>query len=113
MDREIHGQMRQALVHMNKSGITSVLDRATGELLQVFSVPEVQTWISGITEDGKLVGRVEPRLGKTTTVCPTAAGAKSWNSMAYSPRTGFTCPSMSCARTFGRITRRPRRDRII
>ena len=89
MDREIRGRMRQVLVHMNKSGITSVLDRATGELLGVFSVPEVQTWISGITEDGKLVGRVEPQLGKTTTVCPTAAGAKSWNSMAYSPRTGY------------------------
>ena len=89
MDREIHGRMRQVLVHMNKSGITSVLDRVTGELLEVFSVPEVQTWISGITEDGKLVGRDEPQLGKTTTVCPTAAGAKSWNSMAYSPRTGF------------------------
>ena len=55
----------------------------------MFSVPEVQNWISGITEDGKLVGRVEPQLGKTTTFCPTAAGAKSWNSMAYSPRTGF------------------------
>jgi alcohol dehydrogenase (cytochrome c) len=89
MDREIRGRMRQVLVHMNKSGITSVLDRVTGELLGVFSVPEVQTWISGITEDGKLVGRNEPQLGKTTTVCPTAAGAKSWNSMAYSPRTGF------------------------
>ncbi len=35
------------------------------------------------------MGRVEPQLGKTTTVCPTAAGAKSWNSMAYSPRTGY------------------------
>jgi len=89
MDREIHGRMRQVLVHMNKSGITSVLDRGTGELLKVFSVPEVQTWISGITEDGKLVRRNEPQIGKTTTVCPTAAGAKSWNSMAYSPRTGF------------------------
>src|SRR6202167_2698581 len=89
MDREIRGRMWQVLVHLNKSGITSVLDRVTGELLGVFSVPEVQTWISGITEDGKLVGRNEPQLGKTTTVCPTAAGAKSWNSMAYSPRTGY------------------------
>ena len=53
----------------------------------MFTVPEVQNWISGVTEDGKLVGRVEPQLGKTTTICPTAAGAKSWNSMAYSPRT--------------------------
>jgi alcohol dehydrogenase (cytochrome c) len=89
MDREIHGRMRQVLVHMNKSGITSVLDRTTGELLEVFDVAEVRNWITGITEDGKLVGRLEPQLGKTTTICPTAAGAKSWNSMSYSPRTGF------------------------
>ena len=89
MDRQIKGRMRQVLVHMNKSGLTSVLDRATGELLQVFSVPEVRTWITGVTEDGKLVGRNEPHLGSTTTICPSAAGAKSWNSMAYSPRTGF------------------------
>jgi len=89
MDREIRGRLRQVLVHMNKSGLTSVLDRATGEFLGAFSVPEVRTWIAGITEDGKLVGRNEPQLGKTTTICPSAAGAKSWNSMAYSPRTGF------------------------
>lgn len=89
LDREFRGRMRQTLVHMNKSGMTSVLDRTTGELLKVFTVPELQTWMSGITEDGKVVGRVEPQLGKTTTICPSAAGAKSWNSMAYSPRTGY------------------------
>ncbi len=89
MDRQIKGRMRQVLVHMNKSGLTSVLDRTTGELLQVFNVPEVKTWITGVTEDGKLVGRNEPRLGSTITICPSAGGAKSWNSMAYSPRTGF------------------------
>jgi alcohol dehydrogenase (cytochrome c) len=85
LDREIHGQMRKILVHMNKSGLTVVLDRATGELLSVFSVPEVRNWITGITEDGKLVGRNEPKLGETGTFCPSAYGAKSWNSMAYSP----------------------------
>lgn len=89
MDRQIKGRMRQALVHMNKSGLTSVLDRSTGELLKVFSVPEVNTWMTGVTEDGKLIGRNEPQLGKTVTICPSAAGAKSWNSMAYSPRTGY------------------------
>jgi alcohol dehydrogenase (cytochrome c) len=89
IDREIRGRARQALVHMNKSGLTSVLDRTTGEVLGVFSVPEVRTWVSGITEDGKLVGRNEPQLGKATTICPSAGGAKSWNSIAYSPRTGF------------------------
>ena len=89
MDREIHGRMRQALVHMNKSGLTSVLDRTTGELLNVFNVPDLHTWMTGVTEDGKIVGRMEPVLGKTMYVCPSAAGAKSWNSMAYSPQTGY------------------------
>ena len=89
IDREFRARMRKALVHMNKSGLTSVLDRVTGEYLGGFSVPEVRTWITGVTEDGKLVGRNEPKLGKTISVCPSAAGAKSWNSMAYSPRTGF------------------------
>src|SRR5713101_508780 len=89
MDREIRGRMRKILVHMNKSGLTFVLDRATGEFLGVFSVPEVQNWITGVTEDGRLVGRNEPQVGKPITYCPGAAGVKNWNSMAYSPRTGL------------------------
>lgn len=89
IDREIKGRMRKLLVHMNKSGLTFVLDRATGEFLGVFSVPELQDWITGITEDGKLVGRREPEPGKKLNYCPSVGGAKSWNSMAYSPRTGF------------------------
>jgi alcohol dehydrogenase (cytochrome c) len=88
-DREVRGQTRKLLAHMNKSGITSVLDRATGQPVRVFSVPEIQTWISGVTEDGKLIGRKEPAVGKTVDVCPSVGGAKSWNSMAYSPRTGL------------------------
>jgi alcohol dehydrogenase (cytochrome c) len=89
IDREIKGRMRKLLVHMNKSGLTFVLDRATGEFLGVFSVPELRNWISGVTEDGKLVGRREPEPGKPLNYCPSVAGAKSWNSMAYSPRTGW------------------------
>src|SRR5215831_14317842 len=89
MDREIRGQMRKILVHMNKSGLTFVLDRATGEYLGAFNVAEVFNWISGVTADGKLTGRYGPELGETRSFCPSAAGAKSWNSMAYSPRTGF------------------------
>jgi len=89
IDREVKGRMRKLLVHMNKSGLTFVLDRATGEFLGVFSVPEVQNWITGVTEDGRLVGRREPEPGKPLSYCPSVAGAKSWNSMAYSPRTGF------------------------
>ena len=89
IDRMVEGRVRKLLVHMNKSGITFVLDRVTGEFVGVFTVPELQTWISGVTKDGKLVGRRDPELGKTMNFCPTPVGAKSWNEMAYSPRTGL------------------------
>jgi alcohol dehydrogenase (cytochrome c) len=89
VDRQIGGQLRRLLVHMGKTGLVFVLDRVTGELVRVFSVPEVRTWITGVTEDGKLVGRKEPEQGKSINVCPSVLGAKSWNSMAYSLRTGL------------------------
>jgi alcohol dehydrogenase (cytochrome c) len=89
VDRQIRGRERKLLVHMNKSGVTFVLDRATGEVLNAFDVTEVRNWITGVTEDGRLLARKEPEMGKTTNICPSVAGAKSWNSMAYSPRTGF------------------------
>ena len=88
-DRPVRGTPRKLLAHMNKSGLTFVLDRATGQVLSAFDVAEVRNWITGITEEGKLIGRREPVPGKTESFCPSAAGAKSWNSMAYSPRTGF------------------------
>jgi hypothetical protein len=94
--------MRKLLVHMNKSGLTFVPDRATGEFLGVFSVPELQDWITGVTEDGKLVGRKEPEPGKPLNYCPSVAGAKSWNSMAYSPRRVSSLRSMpASARSCG------------
>lgn len=89
MDREFDGRMRKILAHMNKSGLVFVLDRVTGEYLGSFSVPEVQTWIDGVDARGQLIGRVDPELGVTVNTCPTATGAKSWNQMAYSPRTGL------------------------
>jgi len=89
LDREIRGRMRKILVHMNKSGLTFVLDRITGEYLGSFSVPEVRNWITSVTEDGTLVGRNEPQLGKTGYFCPSVVGAKSWNAMSYSPRSGL------------------------
>jgi alcohol dehydrogenase (cytochrome c) len=88
-DRQVRGQTRKLLAHMNKSGLTFVLDRVTGEVIRAFTVPEEQNWISGVTEDGKLIGRRDPVVGKPVDICPSVEGAKNWNSMAYSPRTGF------------------------
>jgi alcohol dehydrogenase (cytochrome c) len=89
IDREVRGRMRKLLVHLNKSGDAFVLDRVTGEFLSAFPFVEHHTWISGMTEDGKLLGRLEPVEGKNTFICPSASGGKSWNQIAYSPRTGW------------------------
>ena len=89
VDRQIGGRFRKLLIHVGKTGLIFVLDRETGALVRVFSAAEVRTWISGVTEDGKLLGRREPKLGTTVNVCPSVMGFKSWNSTAYSPRTGF------------------------
>ncbi len=87
-DLPVKGEMRKLLLHPTKSGYTWVLDRTNGEFVGAW--PMVKTdWISGITEDGKLVGRREPEPGKTLTVCPSVGGGKSWNQSAFSPLTNW------------------------
>jgi alcohol dehydrogenase (cytochrome c) len=89
IDREVRGRMRKLLVHVNKGGFAFVLDRTNGEFIGAFPIVDNYNWITGITEDGKLAGRNEPAPGKATYICPGAAGGKSWNQVAYSPRTGL------------------------
>lgn len=89
IDRPVRGVMRKLLVHINKSGYTWVLDRTNGEFLGAFPIVDNHTWLAGMTEDGKILGRVEPVEGKSTLICPGPDGGKSWNQVAYSPRTGF------------------------
>jgi alcohol dehydrogenase (cytochrome c) len=113
IDRVVNGRPRKLLAHMNKSGLTFVLDRATGEVVNAFSVPEVRTWISGITESGKLLGRKDPELGKPVNICPSVAGAKSWNQMAYSPRTGLLyIPAIELCNVITAARQEPREGRF-
>ncbi len=113
IDRLVDGRPRRLLVHMNKSGLTFVLDRATGEVVNVFSVPEVRTWISGVTETGKLLGRKDPGLDKPVNICPSVAGAKSWNQMAYSPRTGLVyIPAIELCNVITATRQEPREGRF-
>ena len=89
IDREMNGSMRKLLVHVNKSGYAFTLDRVTGEFVKAFPIVELHTWVQGITEDGKWVGRNEPSPGHPVNVCPSPMGGKSWNQNAYSPKTGM------------------------
>ena len=87
-DMPIDGQMRKVLMQPTKTGYVWMLDRVTGHFLKAWRFAKHVNWVSGIAEDGRLLDRVEPELGKTKMVCPSAIGAKNWNQAAYSPATG-------------------------
>ena len=87
MDRPVNGKMRKLVVQFSKAGYTFVLDRETGELLNVYPYAESNNWVKGISPKGELIGRNDPVPGKTTKICPTVGGVKNWNQVAYSPRT--------------------------
>jgi alcohol dehydrogenase (cytochrome c) len=89
MDRPVKGVMRKLLVHVNKSGYAFVLDRTDGKFIGAWPIVINHNWTTGITEDGKILGRVEPVEDKATFICPGPDGGKSWNQTAYSPRTGL------------------------
>jgi alcohol dehydrogenase (cytochrome c) len=89
MDRPVNGKMRKLLVQFAKAGYTFILDRETGELLNVYPYAESNNWVKSISPTGELIGRNDPAPGKTTNICPNVGGAKNWNQVAYSPRTSL------------------------
>jgi len=89
IDMPIGGRTRKVVMQATKAGYVWMLDRTNGELLKTWPFAKHINWITGITEDGRLVGRLEPQLGRSVLVCPSVIGAKNWNQGAYSPRTGW------------------------
>ena len=89
VDLPIAGRARKVVMQATKTGYVWMLDRTNGEFLKAWPFAKHINWVSGITEDGKLAGRLEPQLGTSKLVCPSAIGAKNWNQGAYSPHTGW------------------------
>jgi alcohol dehydrogenase (cytochrome c) len=89
LDLEVGGEPRKLLLNPNKSGYVWIIDRTNGEFVKAWNLVEASNWISGIDEEGNLVGRNEPEVGKATLVCPAIGGGRSWNHGAYSPKTGL------------------------
>ncbi len=87
VDLPVNGKPRKLLVHPTKTGFVWVLDRTNGEFVGAWRTVEDITWVSGITEDGKLVGRKDLVVGEENNVCPGISGAKSWNQASFSPQT--------------------------
>ena len=78
---------KDVMMHLNKGGFVFVYDRKTGAIQDSWKFAEGVDWIQGVDpKTGALIGRREPEVGKSTTICPSALGARSWNAGAYSPR---------------------------
>ncbi len=89
LDLEVKGEKRKLIVNPNKSGYVWVLDRTDGEFLGAWNLVENSNWIERVGEDGELIGRNEPPVGRPTLICPAIGGGRSWNHGAYSPETGW------------------------
>lgn len=81
---------KQMLVHLNKGGYVSVMDKRSGNLFNVWKLSHNANWVQGIDpKTGDLIGRNEPEMGQDKTFCPSVLGARSWNHGAYNPKTGL------------------------
>ncbi len=89
---------KQLVVHQNKSGFVFVYNRGDGQIENVWPMNENYNWVEGINpKTGELIGRNPPNMGDNQDMlsCPWIAGGRSWNSGAYSPRTGLWYNSAS------------------
>ncbi|MBI3667336.1 MAG: PQQ-dependent dehydrogenase, methanol/ethanol family [Acidobacteria bacterium] len=89
LDLEHKGQKRKLLLNVNKGGYVFVVDRTDGKFVSAWPLVQNLNWIQGIDEQGRLIGRNEPALGKSSFICPSVGGGRSWNHGAYSPKTGW------------------------
>lgn len=79
---------RKLLAHFDKNGYLFILDRRTGERLNVTQFGERVTWgkIDPIT--GR-VSNLRPPTAEGIEICPLPAGAKEWPHATYSRQTGL------------------------
>ncbi len=89
LDLEHKGQKRKLLLNVNKGGYVFVVDRTNGKFVSAWPLVENINWIKGVDEEGNLVGRNEPVVGKPNLICPSVGGGRSWNHGAFSPKTGW------------------------
>jgi len=88
-DLTIDGQTRPVLLHAAKNGFFYVIDRETGQFISARNFVDVN-WASGYTADGKPIEIAGARgTDKPIDAVPGPFGAHNWQSMSYSPKTGF------------------------
>lgn len=92
-DLTVDGRTRAVLMQAPKNGVFYVLDRATGELISARPFINNLNWATAFDpETGRPTINPQARYGRTGrpfTAIPGAAGAHSWQPMAYSPQTNL------------------------
>ncbi|HKO46121.1 MAG TPA: PQQ-dependent dehydrogenase, methanol/ethanol family [Polyangiaceae bacterium] len=91
-DVTLAGQDRKLLAHADRNGYLYILDRSIGEVLSATPFGAISSSIGVDLKTGhlQLVPEMIPRLGRVTrNICPAAPGAKDWQPMAFSPKTGL------------------------
>jgi PQQ-dependent dehydrogenase (methanol/ethanol family) len=82
----------KVLVHAERNGYIYVLDRVTGRVHSATPFVHITASTGVDTQSGRLltVKEKEPREGVVIRdICPAAPGAKDWQPMSFSPRTGL------------------------
>ena len=81
---------KKLVVHPNKGGFVFVYDRSNAKLENVWRLVKNINFVQDIDpKTGALIGRRDLTEGEHTNLCPAIAGGISWNTGAYSPKTGF------------------------
>lgn len=84
----IEHEGRELLVHLNKGGYVSVLEKATGKPYNIWKFAKRANWVESVDpKTGELIGRRDPVPGQEDIFCPSVLGARSWNQAAYNPNT--------------------------
>jgi PQQ-dependent dehydrogenase (methanol/ethanol family) len=92
VDLPIGGRTRRVLGHADRNGHFYILDRTTGEVLSAAAFATVNSSHGVDLKTGRLIpaGEKKPQQGRVVRdICPAAPGAKDWQPMAFSPRTGW------------------------
>jgi alcohol dehydrogenase (cytochrome c) len=79
---------KDKLIHLNKGGFVTVLDKETGHIDNVWQFAKNVTWVDSVDpKTGALNGRHEAATTETRLLCPSPIGARSWHHAAYNPNT--------------------------
>jgi PQQ-dependent dehydrogenase (methanol/ethanol family) len=92
LDLDIGGKKRKVLVRAERNGYMYVLDRTSGEVLSATPFVHITSSKGVDLKTGRLIPVEDKKTGTGVVVhdiCPAAPGAKDWQPMSFSPKTGL------------------------